>query len=202
MSIVKIITHVATALGRLLAQFKGKSRIEALVTAFTEQAHGCTTESIEDMFEQLKDDLWLGTAVGAQLDGLGDILDLERSGRDDDDYRLWLRAWILVLRSSGTPEELITIVDLLAPDADSIDLEEQFPAAFVIRLTDDWVWADAQVLADIVGTAKPAGVKFIMEFIPTTGAFAFAGGDASDLGFGDEADPGGVGGSFAGAIEP
>jgi len=82
----------------LLEQFRGKPNIEALLYAIGRQAN-----DLRDFFEQLQNDRGVKTAVGKQLDGVGDIAVLSRleAGKlagnpipfdvlDDETYRQFL----------------------------------------------------------------------------------------------------------------
>ena len=101
-------SHVAQALGDMLAQDKGKPRAEAFVSVVAAR-----WQAVEDFLWQLATGCNLDDAVGVQLDGLGDILDEPRGGLTDNQYRLFLRAKILVLRSRGRVEQLIQILKVL-----------------------------------------------------------------------------------------
>jgi len=65
--------HASVAWGHWLGQFRAKPRLEALVKALLKPAQGLQG-ALRDMYEQR----WLDTAVGAQLDGIGEIVGLPR----------------------------------------------------------------------------------------------------------------------------
>ncbi len=65
--------HASVAWGHWLGQFQAKPRLEALVKALLKPAQGLQG-ALRDMYEQR----WLDTAVGAQLDGIGEIVGLPR----------------------------------------------------------------------------------------------------------------------------
>ncbi len=67
-------------------------------------------EDLEAALFQLIEDLWLTTAVGVQLDILGEHLNLPREGRDDETYRSLLQLKAKVNAGAGTPEDLISAI--------------------------------------------------------------------------------------------
>ena len=52
---------------------------------------------------------FLDNAVGAQLDGLGDLVGEDRLGRGDDDYRNAIRVRIFQNAASGTPADCVKL---------------------------------------------------------------------------------------------
>lgn len=128
MSLIEKTTHAAEARDHLLEQFKKKERIRAVLDAFSVQI-----QDLERVFFDLLENRWIDTATGAQLDGLGAIVGEPRQGRNDEDYRLAIRARVLINKSSGTVPELLAILSLLLPGG-AFQLIEYFPAAFVVEL--------------------------------------------------------------------
>src|SRR5690606_7213019 len=106
----------AAALSRLVTQFRDKPRIEALLKAIAAQV-----QQLEDVATDLLEKRWLDSAEGAQLDGLGRILGLDRGAWDDEQYRARLRVRIRILLADGTPENIIATLALLA-NGESVQL--------------------------------------------------------------------------------
>jgi len=129
MSLTEKTTHVSEAQSHLIEQFKSKTRILAVVESFVEQV-----QEIEAVLFDLMEERWIDAAVGVQLDGLGDIVGEPRNGRGDDDYRLAIKARVQINLSSGEPERIIHILNLLT--GSTITLSEYFPAAFVADIDD------------------------------------------------------------------
>lgn len=90
--------YVATLKNDLVEQFKGKANIEALMEVI-----GAELQQVYDFYDQLQQDRGVHTAVGKQLDGVGDIVVMTRmeAGRlagdpipfeviDDETYRRYL----------------------------------------------------------------------------------------------------------------
>lgn len=65
--------HPGIAWGNWTAQFSDSPRLQSLVKALLQPSGG-----IQEVLEQLYNDRWLDTAIGAQLDGIGEIVGLSR----------------------------------------------------------------------------------------------------------------------------
>jgi hypothetical protein len=83
----------------------------------------------------------LVNAVGDALDKYGDILELPRNGRTDDDYRAALYLQIRVNRSMGLAEDVIQVTALITSGALYM---EGYPAGFNVQVSD---LTPSQVLA-------------------------------------------------------
>lgn len=90
--------YVATLKNDLVEQFRGKANIEALMEVI-----GAELQQVYDFYDQLRQDRGVHTAVGKQLDGVGDIVVMTRmeAGKlagdpipfeviDDETYRRYL----------------------------------------------------------------------------------------------------------------
>jgi hypothetical protein len=162
----------------LLTQFRGKPRTEALAKALTS-----TSQALEDATYQVATERALSSAVGAQLDGIGEIVGRGRAGLEDDAYRGVLRAQIRVLISSGTGEELITIAQRLMGDDDVVTWREVYPAAGVMEL-DAVPVVPPETMIDMLRDARSGGVRLQMTFPPDAeteaDAFTYATTDAEE----------------------
>lgn len=198
MTLVKSTTHIVDAKARLVEQFRGSLNLEALIAAYVEQV-----QDLENVFFQLLLERTLENAVGVQLDNLGTIIGEERMGLSDDDYRLRLRVRVKINASSGTPEQILKIFELLFPD-NGFQILEFYPAAFNLIINNE-LTEDALQLAEILKESRPAGVKAFIEYTlaPDTDTFTFATGDTAEAsttqGFSNDA--GTSGGKFADAVE-
>ena len=178
MTIIKDDNHVQQALDNLLTQFQGENAIEGFLTPFIEQV-----QILEDVGFELYLDRWAATAVGDQLDVLGRIVGREREGRNDDDYRLWISAQILINRSSGTANELLTVIQLITSNnITQITITEYEPATFVISINEALGPYDPQVILAIIKLVKAAGVKAYLQYTPTEPIFTFDIGPGWDEG--------------------
>lgn len=107
--------YIALLKADLVEQFKGKANIESLA-----EVVGAELQEIFDFYEQLRDERGVYTAVGKQLDGVGNIVDMTRvdAGKlagnpipfavtDDETYRQYLIYKILKNNSDCTYPEII-----------------------------------------------------------------------------------------------
>lgn len=174
--------HVAQALALLIEQFKRKANIQDLLRPWVNEV-----QAAEDAAFQVLEDRWLDTAIGAQLDTLGNIVAEERLGRDDETYRVALRARVAINRSHGTVEELLNILRLLLPEGTAIRIDEQYPAAIVVEIEDAIDEDLGSQVAQLVCSARAAGVKCLVHWFRAGDVFRYgaAGSEAaSPNGFG------------------
>lgn len=171
--------HIEEGLALLISQFKEKDNIEALLTAFLTQI-----QELEDVASSLITDRTISSAVGEQLNILGRIVGQPREGRDDDTYRLWIQARILINRSSGTAEEIYTVLKLLTQQLDegSFKIADEYPARFVITLYDAISTEDAQTIFDIVEFMKPICIDFDLVYFIESPVFRLDIGPGLDQG--------------------
>lgn len=118
--------YVGIAQGRLTNQFTEKPLIKALagamVTPLAENELVC---------DALKNNRWISSAVGLQLDGCGYIVSESRQGRDDESYRKAIMFRIFVNTSNATPSDLIYGLRYLT-SPDDIQYIEQYPATAML----------------------------------------------------------------------
>lgn len=174
--------HAAQGVERLIERYR-KPRTSALLESWLTEV-----QALEDVLYDLLVLRGVAVATGATLDILGRIVGEPRDGRDDDTYRLWIAARILVSLSSGTPPQLLAIVQKLVGGA-AVVLTEYYPAAFDISV-DGIPIDDGWQIAALIHAAKPAGVRAFFSWTGegTAGSiFTFAPADVavpdSPLGF-------------------
>ena len=115
--------HKERALDRQLGQFADKPRFEAMIGILAAQ-----TQEAEDALYQLYTDTWIDVATGDALLQWGKLYRFPKAATwTDDRYRALLQAWILILLSKGSAEELIEILKRLAT-ADVVELFTIRPA--------------------------------------------------------------------------
>ncbi len=196
MAPIKQTDHAGKAKANLLEEFKGLPNWEKLLDVYSRQI-----QDLEDMFFELIEKRFIDDAVGAQLDGLGRIIGAPRNGLADEPYRVQLRVQIRINRSSGTVEDIISVVALLATNPVHVRIFP--PASFVVTLNDAVATVPVELAAP-VGNARMAGVGTSIEFTQSDDddTFTFASGDVAELdtrrGFSNDA--GTTGGKFADAI--
>lgn len=158
----EISNYYERAIALLASQFQialadgGKTNLQKVIYAILTEA-----QEIQDQEELLYSQRSLDTAEGAQLDGLGEILGLSRMpGQSDDSYRQALQFQIFVNNSSGTPEEVIAILQFLTSSS-KIWYFEVYPAAYQMATNGLNFPPDPSDIVDAIQTSSPAGVEFI-----------------------------------------
>jgi len=164
----------------LLSQDRDKPNILALARAI---ATGLQTVE-DDLFDlPLSTSLALGT--GDALDKLGAIVGEARLGLDDDAYRRFIGAKILVNRSEGTPEELLAIFRIITGSENCYHYDLP-PGGFVlVTVRTSWMTdVEMRRVRRMMDDARAAGIA--MELIEAApGYFGFEGdsrADAFDIG--------------------
>jgi len=186
-----ITDHVQQALDRMLEQYKGKPRIEGVITSFTEQ-----TQDSEDVIHGLTSDLAIATAIGIQLDLIGTIVVQDRLGFSDDIYRRLLLAKIGENVSKSTPENVIDVVKLLT-DSSLVHFQEYYPAGYGIGIDKEIDPSLVDFFYQRIDRVDPAAVRLeALICFDDSNPFAFEGGPTPAGGFGDLTDAN-VGGLFA-----
>jgi len=164
-------SRASEAASKLIEQFRGQTNIGALVAAIAAQ-----NQALEEAAFQVLEETSVATAVGEQLDGLGQIVGVERAGRNDTDYRARLVAQIAKNNSSGTIEELISLATSLG--ATTVELSENPPAKFDVNI--GGTLANGADVAQLLGLARPAAVGYTFTWYEVAGFFRF---DTAGQGF-------------------
>lgn len=180
MSSTYISDHVALAKERLIEQYKNKVKVEGTVEAIV-----TPLQEIEDVLLALKMERWIDSAIGVQLDKIGRIVGATRDvGQNDDDFRLVIKAQIIMNLNQGTPEEIIAAAKFFIGSA-FIWYLEVYPAA--VDIFSSTVIAEenrAKIRAQLK-KFLPAGVSLdSFGQFDETNPFIFDGGS----GFGDVND--------------
>lgn len=105
----KQFAHLTVAYGLLPGQFDNSPNLRELVKVFVGEDHA--VQELESVLFDCYSKRWLWIATGAQLEGIGDLLEEPRETDDDDEYRQQLYLKILVNVSQGEPERLIEAVE-------------------------------------------------------------------------------------------
>jgi hypothetical protein len=195
---IKITTHSADALLRLLAQFEDKPSIRALVSALVGPV-----QNLEDTLYQLLSERGINSAVGAQLDLLGRIVGVARGALSDASYHTRVEAQILINISSGAPDEVLAVFELLDP-ANTFELEENYPAEYIVHAlapaTPPVTNADFVLINQMIHPAA-VGTQFNYLVAPLAETFTMSTSAALEFsttqGFGDDGNPA-TGGQFSG----
>lgn len=189
----QITTHSQDAIKRLIQQYRESITVHGLITPFVDQI-----QDLENALFPFFTAYGIDTAVGEQLNNLGEIVGEPRNGLSDDAYRIQIKAKIIKNIYEGEPNTMILIFQSLT-GANVVILNELYPAAFAISADGVTPGLDPDEIRENVQGVAPAGVR--LEYVAYTEeelAFSFDGLIPGG-GFGDFNDPL-QGGAFVGIV--
>lgn len=129
-------THVSGGLNSLAIALSNATDLKKFLAIFLEKI-----QEIEDVMVDVRPSVLfdLDTAIGAQLDALGEILQLRREGWSDDTYRIYLRTQsMLILPDRRTVNNLLTVArTLMDSPAGDIAFSEWPPKSFFLSVEAD-----------------------------------------------------------------
>lgn len=176
MALVENTDYAGDMITRLIGKLSDVSHADFIRT-FAAEIQEFETAAFEVLTQR-----WLDTAVGVQLDGLGQIIGRERAGSDDDTYRLLLRAQILLNLSSGTVPQILAIIEKIIPGF-VLRLVQHFPKSFTIVL--DVVpllpASTGPIVATVLTSATDAGARGLFQYYETDPVFRADGSGGSVL---------------------
>lgn len=146
------------ALDRLAGQFQGSPKLRGMLEAIV----GPLDTVLSDV-DALKNERWIDTAVGAQLDGCGQIVGEQRAGRDDDAYRDAIRYRVFVNVSNATPNDLIQALTFLV-GGDDKQYMEVYPATVLLFSDGPNPPADIQAQIQDVSPAAISDVPVMVSY--------------------------------------
>lgn len=145
----------------LLHQFsqspKLKSFLRALISPFN--------DADEELY-RLHHGRYIDHASGITLDIIGSIVGQPRNDMSDEDYRPWIKVAICLNNSSGTPENVLTILAILFGKMPPIRMEEYAPNDVMFTFF-EYPKFPTKTLFAIVRSALPVTTK--CEFIRADG---------------------------------
>jgi len=189
-----VIDQAAGAIERLPSFLADAAQLQALMRALLAPA-----VELESSFQTMNIGRTLEQAEGSQLDDIGGLFLFPRAGRDDNTYRLWLGASLLALRSAGRNDDLIGIVQLLAPAAIAVDVQSLAPSTAIVEV--EGLPIASSTLLEILTSAKGAGIRLDLVWT-APGLEPLLFGDTNEAevdlvhGLGDDSDPS-IGGVLA-----
>lgn len=141
--------HEDQGLDVLLEQYRHKVRIPAWLTVYLDEVQALEDAAYDVLLKRIFDN-----ASGAQLDALGRIVGEPRRSLDDTSFKIFIRARILINRSTGTAPQILAILALLS--ATTVLFNECFPAAMLLEFTavPD---RDVTLIATLLRQAKAGG---------------------------------------------
>ncbi len=147
----RVLDHVEQGLALLLDQYKYKPRLEAWLSAYLRQVQELENATYDVIILRLLD-----VATGAQLATLGKIVGQPNSENlGDDEYRIFIRARILINRSTGDMTGILAVLDLISDTP--LTANEYFPASMLFEF-EEFLDHDPELVATMLRDAKAAGV--------------------------------------------
>ncbi len=169
------IDHASDIEGLLVSQYKDSANFNRFLSSIA-----AIKQEIEHVTLDLRDKRILANAEGIQLDGLGELVGLDRDGRTDDEYRTEIGTQIQINLSGGQAEILINVTASITGST-LVQLTDSYPAKINIAFNGT---APANLLT-ILSKLKAAGVELTLTQISETNPFVFEG-DGAGLGFSDD----------------
>lgn len=182
MSISKINNYDAIARARMLQQFKAECapQLDGLLQIAVDEI-----QEAEDVLFQLLLERTVDTAVGDNLDTIGEIVGISREGRSNADYRAAILVQIQVNNTGGQEASIAALLENLVNPA-TIDIVEVFPAGLDIAIDETGVTnSTIQLLRKAI--AATVSLQFA-QVAPGETPFAFSGSAFGD-GFGNLVTP-------------
>lgn len=155
MALTLIDDHVEEGLSRLLQRNKESYNINSLLSSFIKPV-----QDIEDQNYDLYTERSLDTSIGAQLDGIGRIVGLDRDGLDDVDYRAALIIQIQINKAGGEPESIIAAIRQLFK-TEIIAFKEIYPANYEVYITSDTIVENAKALITSISPAAVGNITLL-----------------------------------------
>lgn len=140
------------AVSRLAGQFENSPKLKALISQVVAPLANAEADANE-----LKSERWIDTAIGAQLDGCGNIVGELRQGRSDDEYRSAIKFRVFVNVSQGRASDLIKALSYLTSPTDAQYLET-YPATTLLFTNGLFVKSSIQAAMQDLA---PAGISTI-----------------------------------------
>jgi hypothetical protein len=142
-------TNYSDNLNLILEQYKNSTRLQALIDSANISAN-----DIEKALFEIRDEFYIDTAIGVQLDVIGDIFNESRRGLSDTEYRALIKLKGILIGGSGEPEFIISVLKSLY-GATYVEYYPGFPA----RPASYTVLTDATITETELNIFSPAGVK-------------------------------------------
>ena len=145
---------------RLYAQFRDKVTWKQWADLLGRQQ-----QVLEDATQTLLTILDIDASEGVQLDVIGRIVGQLRTGVEDATYRLYLRARILANRSTGTPENIYSVMRALFGEVEAQPLYiGGWVKQFVIHIGKVLTRTQALVAVEFLHDSKEAGARGLLEW--------------------------------------
>jgi len=145
--IVQTVDYDTVVLPLAIRKFKNSSNLLGEVSTNNTQLN-----DLEEAIFEVRDEFWLDTAVGVQLDAIGQIKNVDRNGLSDEDYRSQIKEQIGI-RVSGTPEDIIAISTTLYGGS-----YNNYIPAYPYEPASYYLYTDSNITNKLLEKFSPSGV--------------------------------------------
>lgn len=152
---LEVVEHESSGNEKLLSQYKDSPIFGVLLDTFTSKLN-----EFEEQVTKFKTELTINTAVGVNLDLIGDILNSPTRPVDDERFREVLFGLVAAYNSEGRASDLLTIIRKLIVADEYLIFDGPNPATFQIILTGAVIPADPSLVISLIDLSKSLGVKF------------------------------------------
>ncbi len=145
--------HVEEGLLLLPSQWDDKPVIRGILAAWLTPLNDTEQNALD-----VRDGFNVNTAIGVQLDIIGDYFDEQRQGRSDTDYRTAILTQISTTNGSGTPNQLIDLFSSIT-NTSSVTIYEHYPLSVALLASGG---VDTDLTAPpYMRDAAPASVDYV-----------------------------------------
>jgi hypothetical protein len=148
------VDHESEGSDKILSQYKNSPIFDVTLDTFTAKIN-----ELEDQFTKFKTELTLDTALGVNLDLIGDILNSPIRPIDDEDYRKVLNALVVAYNSDGRASDILSLMNGIM-SFDDINIIDYGIASFGVQVFNPVLPLDVDFIVGAVDIAKSAGVLF------------------------------------------
>lgn len=152
MALTQITDHVERGLAKLISQYRGKPRLEALLASWL-----VAVQEVEDAIIDVMVSRLIDSAVNEQLRMIGRIVgQANEDSWDDDTYRIFIKGRIRANKSNGHGDDVIAVLRLV--EATTFTLREYYPATMFADYVTTTV-SPAAILIKLARRAKSSAVR-------------------------------------------
>ena len=151
----RINDHIQQARARLVEQDKESNNILKFQDSLVEK-----WQELENLLWDIHAEKNVFTAKYKSLDYLGDIVNEARNYREDEEYRRAIINKIIQNNSTGTPEEIITLISVFINNIRNNNLIEIKQNAFLVEVKAILTIDQVNTIREMIMISKPICVDF------------------------------------------
>ncbi len=151
----RIDNHIEQARARLVEQDKESNNILKFQDSLVKK-----WQELENLLWDIHAEKNIFTAKYKSLDYLGDIVNEARNYREDEEYRRAIINKIIQNNSTGTPEEIITLISVFINNIRNINLIEIKQNAFLVEVKAILTIDQVNTIREMIMISKPICVDF------------------------------------------